>query len=264
MRKKNVLYVSIAAMDLLVIILAIGIISDNWKKHNVPETETELENKIKSEETIAAIQNVAAGTVVNVSEVPREELARLFYDTGITREVLARIDGVSYKDNISLDELRYARVLYMGTDGNNHVGELIVNQSIAKDIEDIMKELYWNQYPIGQMVLVDNYGGDDETSMSANNTSAFNCREITGGKQLSKHAFGLAIDVNPLYNPYCKMMTDGSVRCEPEAGRCYLDRSQNIPYKIDETDLCYQLFVERGFTWGGSWSGVKDYQHFEK
>lgn len=256
MKKKLVRNMNIVTMCFLILILAVCVLFSIWKKQRTTDTE--------SEETIASIQNVPAGTVVNVSEIPKEELARLFYDTGITREVLARIDGVSYKDNISLDELRYVRVLYMGTDGNSHVGELIVNQSIVTDIEDIMQELYWNNYPIEQMVLVDNYNGDDEASMNANNTSAFNCRKVDGSSKMSKHADGLAIDVNPLYNPYCKTMADGSVKCEPEAGRGYLDRSQEIPYKIDESDLCYQLFVEHGFTWGGSWSGVKDYQHFEK
>jgi len=126
-----------------------------------------------------------------------------------------------------------------------------------------MKELYENQYPIEKMVLIDEYEADDEKSMEDNNTSAFNYRSINGSTKLSKHSLGLAIDINPRYNP-CVRTIDGELSVEPANGNAYTDRTQEFPYKINENDLCYRLFTEHGFTWGGSWNSLKDYQHFEK
>ncbi|MCI8496294.1 MAG: M15 family metallopeptidase [Lachnospiraceae bacterium] len=191
---------------------------------------------------------------------------RLFYSQEVSGEVSERISGISYQENetISLEELRYVRVLHYGFDGRVHIGELLVNQSITNDILEIMSELYKNKYPIERMVLVDEYGGDDEQSMSDNNTSAFNYRQIAGSNRLSNHSMGIAIDINPRYNPYVKTYDDGQMRISPANATDYADRTQDFPYKIDENDLCYRLFTEHGFTWGGSWNSVKDYQHFEK
>ena len=99
--------------------------------------------------------------------------------------------------------------------------------------------------------------------MSDNNSSCFNYREITGGGKLSKHALGLAIDINPLYNPYVKELPD-RLHYEPKNSLPYIDRSKTFPYKIDTADLCYKLFKQYGYTWGGEWKTRKDYQHFEK
>lgn len=180
-------------------------------------------------------------------------------------EIAQRIAGVSYQenDNISMQELRYLRVLHMGFDGQTHIGELLVHESIAEDILEIMAALYENQYPIEKMLLVDEYGADDEVSMQENNTSAFNYREIAGTSRLSQHSLGLAIDINPKFNPYVKEK-DGELTISPANAEDYVDRTQEFEYKIDENDLCYQLFTAHGFTWGGSWNSVKDYQHFEK
>ena len=113
------------------------------------------------------------------------------------------------------------------------------------------------------MVLVDNYNADDEASMTANNSSAFNYRTTPGGTKLSAHSRGMAVDINPLYNPYVKVR-DGKTIVAPEAGRDFVERSGAFPYKIDRDDLCCQLFLERGFEWGGDYKSIKDYQHFEK
>ena len=214
---------------------------------------------------VADIKQQPAGTEVDVSDLSEEEKAQLFYATEITDDIFARINGVSYQENneISRENLRYLRVLHIGTNGNTYVGEMIVNESISEDVLEIMQELYRAAYPIEKMVLIDEYGGDDEASMEANNTSAFNYRNISGSGKLSKHSYGLAIDVNPLYNPYVKNMADATI-CQPQNALDYIDRSREFSYKIDENDLCYQLFTAHGFTWGGSWNSVKDYQHFEK
>ena len=215
--------------------------------------------------SVSKIQHMAAGTVVDVSNLSQEMLDSLFYSSEITEEVQQRIQGISYheNENISLIELRYLRVLHRGFDGQDHIGELIVNQAIAEDILEIMSELYHQSYPIEKMLLIDEYGADDEQSMEDNNTSAFNYREIAGSGRLSNHAEGLAIDINPLYNPYVKQTGDGGRTVSPSSGEAYADREGDFPYKIDGNDLCCQLFLEHGFAWGGNWNSVKDYQHFE-
>lgn len=187
-----------------------------------------------------------------------------FYITEITDEIFDRIYGKSFKEDCTLprEDLRYLHVLHKDLDGVEHEGELIVNWHIAEDILDIMRRLYEADYPIERIRLVDEYDADDETSMRANNTSSFNYRYISHTTRISKHGLGLGIDINPLYNPYTKEV-DGERIIEPLTGEPYLDRSADFPYKIDEDDLCYKLFMEKGFEWGGAWIYTKDYQHFE-
>ena len=100
--------------------------------------------------------------------------------------------------------------------------------------------------------------------MEADNTSCFNYRVVAGSDALSRHALGLAVDINPLYNPYVSYEEDGTQNISPASASAYADRSVHFPYKIDENDLCYKLFIQHGFTWGGHWNNVKDYQHFQK
>ena len=112
------------------------------------------------------------------------------------------------------------------------------------------------------MVLVDEYDADDNASMADNNSSSFNYRVVEGTTHLSKHSQGLAIDINPRYNPYIHTL-NGQTVCSPENGSDYADRSKDFPYKIDTEDYAYKLFLEYGFSWGGNWNSSKDYQHFE-
>ena len=115
-----------------------------------------------------------------------------------------------------------------------------------------------------RVCLIDAYNGDDEASMEDNNTSCFNYRTTAGSDSLSRHALGLAVDINPFYNPYLTYNQDGSVNISPAGAEDYADRSALFPYKIDEDDLCCKLFLRHGFTWGGNWNSCKDYQHFQK
>ncbi len=165
---------------------------------------------------------------------------------------------------ISYDQLRHLNILYYDFNGEVQIGELICNESIADDLLEIFYELYLNQYPIEKVRLIEEYNGDDTLSMLDNNTSSFNYRLVDGTANLSKHALGLAIDINPFYNPYVVYRKDGTTYISPEGSEIYTDRSQDFPHKIDENDLCYQLFTEHGFTWGGAWNTMKDYQHFQK
>ena len=192
-----------------------------------------------------------------------------FYCTRITPEIYDRISGKSYPADtdscrVSLDELSYCHVLFCGFDGLTHEGELIVNADIANDILDIFEELYINRYPIERMVLIDEYDANDEMSMRDNNTSAFNYRVISGSTTLSNHSYGLAIDINPLYNPYVVKKSNGETEVQPATAGDYVDRTNGNPHYILKDDLCYRLFIEHGFTWGGDWNTKKDYQHFEK
>ena len=187
-----------------------------------------------------------------------------FYVTKIDDEIFARIQGKSFKDDCTLprEDLRYLHVLHKDLDGNTHEGEMICNAYIAKDVIEIFKALYDANYPIEKVRLVDEYNADDELSMRDNNSSSFNFRFISHTTKISKHGLGLAVDINTLYNPYTKVV-NGKRILEPATAGEYVDRTKNFPYKIDENDLCYKLFIAKGFEWGGSWKSAKDYQHFE-
>lgn len=187
-----------------------------------------------------------------------------FYIKEIDDEIFARINGKSYKENctVPVDDLRYLHVLHKTIEGTTSEGELIVNAEIAQTVLDIFKNLYEADYPIESIRLVDEFDADDEKSMSANNSSAFNYRTISYSNKLSNHSYGKAIDINPRYNPYVKTVND-RLSIEPANGADYVDREKDFDYKIDENDLAYILFTEAGFEWGGSWNHSKDYQHFE-
>ena len=197
-----------------------------------------------------------------------------FYYEPLSDHLRRYITGVSYPavnteeeaalPAVSYDDLRYVHVLHYDFDGNPAEGELICNEYIAQDLVEIFYELYYNEYQIERMVLIDEYDGDDTASMEDNNTSCFNYRVVEGSESLSKHAYGLAIDINPFYNPYVTYERDGTEKVSPAAALGYADRSVNFPYKIDEEDLCCRLFKEHGFIWGGNWKSLKDYQNFQK
>lgn len=236
------------------------------EKNTADSGETDKSDKEKEDEILDSIRKAKAGTSVDTSSFSRDLIDRLFYSEKISDKIVERITGISYKknDNISLSDLRYIRVLHTGFDGMTHIGELIVNRAIADDVVAIMRELYENEYPIEKMVLVDEYGGDDEASMSDNNTSAFNYRVIANTSTLSNHALGMAIDINPRYNPYVTTNSAGKTNISPGNGAEYADRDRDFMAKIDHDDLCYRLFLSHGFSWGGDWKKNKDYQHFEK
>ena len=218
------------------------------------------------------------------------------YETGffyqpLTYPVIHRITGISYPMSetdaallsseappnilsdeemaslaVSYEDLRYMNILYYDFNGDVQTGELICNKTIADDLIEIFYELYKNEYQIESVRLIDDYNGDDTASMKANNTSCFNYRPVDGTSSLSKHALGCAIDINPFYNPYVvfNKRKAGETYISPAGSEIYADRSKVFAYKIDENDLCYKLFKEHGFTWGGNWNSCKDYQHFQK
>ena len=166
-----------------------------------------------------------------------------------------------YAQQVKLDTLT---VRYVDFNGETQQGVLICNKQIANDLKEIFSALYQAKYPIERIRPISEYGNDDERSMRANNTSCYCYRVVEGSTKLSKHAQGLAIDINPLYNPCVKRKKDGTLLIQPATGKPYVDRSKSFKYKITTQDLCYRLFIQHGFRWGGAWRSLKDYQHFEK
>ena len=185
----------------------------------------------------------------------------VFVSQSIPEAVKARMQGKSMPDNatIGFDELRYLTLYHFDYEGKIKQGEMVCNQAIAHDLLSIFKTLFAEAYPIYSIRLVDDFDADDEASMQANNTSCFNYRTMVGAKMISKHAMGMAVDVNPLQNPCIK-----HGRVHPETAKDYVDRTQDFPHKIDKDDFCKKVFSSHGFSWGGNWGGSKDYQHFEK
>lgn len=243
----------------------------NTKQQSDKETEKTTEtiahkkdSSFDFSKTIKKYKSLPASTIVNVENFKTNHLKQLFFVSDISDELYSRIYGKSYKTNctVPLDDLRYIRILYVGFDKKTHIGELIVNKSIANDIKTIFYKLYQHKYQLEKVVLVDEYDADDNRSMADNNTSSFNYRVVEGTNHLSKHSLGLAIDINPRYNPYIHRL-NGKTVCSPSNGSNYADRSKDFPHKIDTSDYAYQLFMEYGFSWGGAWNSSKDYQHFE-
>lgn len=213
-----------------------------------------------------ALRLWTAGKQVTKGDVKAFGIGRCFAVDTISDAVFARMWKKSYKENCTVprSDLRYVRVLHKTLKGKIQIGELVCSKTIAADLVDIFRKLYDANYPIERMVLVDEYNAEDEPSMTANNTSCFNFRFVTGTKKLSNHSLGRAIDINTLYNPYVKARKDGTLHVEPAAGRPYVNRTKKFSYKITRNDLCYKLFKQHGFEWGGEWKSLKDYQHFEK
>jgi hypothetical protein len=154
-------------------------------------------------------------------------------------------------------QLRLLRLSYWGFDGKAHIGSLVVRDRVARDVVSVFRRLYAARFPIRRLRKVDAYRGSDDASMAADNTSAFNCRFVSGTRRWSQHAYGEAIDVNPVENPYVQ-----GARVSPAAGRRFVDRSNVRPGMAVSSGLLVRAFAAVGWQWGGRWSGTPDYQHF--
>lgn len=155
------------------------------------------------------------------------------------------------------DALRMITLTHWGNDGAILKGRIVVAAGRAEGVDGVFRQLYANRFPIHRLETIDAYGGDDQASMRANNTSGYNCRTVAGSDRLSNHAFGEAIDVNPLFNPYVKGNT-----VDPPEGRPWADRSRRDPGMIHADDPTVRAFAAAGWKWGGYWSSGQDYQHF--
>ena len=154
-------------------------------------------------------------------------------------------------------DLRLLALSHWGFDGQVRRGRLIVHRDVARDLVRVFRDLYVARVPIRRMVPVDAYGGSDFRSIEADNTSAFNCRYVEGTTRWSNHAYGRAIDVNPIENPY---VSAGST--SHRASRPYVDRTKRRPGMAHEGGALVRSFDRIGWGWGGRWTSVKDYQHF--
>ncbi len=178
------------------------------------------------------------------------------------------IKGNSWRKGcpVPLSNLRYLTMSYRDFNGKTKTGEMVVHKSVASEVVDIFGKLYKSGYPIHKMRLVSDYHASDFQSIEADNTSAFNCRPVTGGKKWSRHSYGKAIDINPIENPYISR----SGRISHKASLKYRKRIRKNPHKASnnavmlKNDKIVKLFKVKGWRWGGDWSSIKDYQHFDK
>ena len=170
-----------------------------------------------------------------------------------------RMTGVSWRPGcpVPLRDLRLLSLRHHGFEGGVRTGRLVVHRDVARDVLEVFRRLYEAGFPIRRMRLVDAYGADDFRSIEADNTSAFNCRFVEGTRRWSEHAFGRAIDVNPIENPYVS-----AGRTSHRASVPYLDRSRRRPGMAVEGGVLVRAFDAIGWGWGGRWSSAKDYQHF--
>ena len=228
-------------------------------------------NNINNDKITSKKSNEKYDDKVNIlddgSDLNRVVYRKGFYYEDLPEEIIDKITGVTYPkefdenySSINYDDLKYIIVKYYDFKGKEHNnGKMIVNKLVAQDVVEIFYKLYQEKYPIEKMVLVDEYDGDDELSMEDNNTSCFNYRIVENIDRLAWHAFGLAIDINPLYNPY---VVDGDIY--PSTAKEYANRNIEFEGKIDHDDLAYKIFTEYGWKWGGDFQYSKDYQHFYK
>lgn len=184
----------------------------------------------------------------------------------LTEPEKAAMVGVSWHEGcpLGLDALVRLELRHRTPSGPDATGVLVVAAAAAPVVERAFARLYEAGFPIVRMEPIEAFGGDDEASMAANNTSAFNCRARYGGKDFSRHAWGEAIDVNPLWNPLVKAdaAAPGGVRVAPESGRPWSDRTRVEPGSLQAGSEAVRAFTDEGWGWGGSWRSLKDWQHF--
>jgi hypothetical protein len=177
----------------------------------------------------------------------------------IDASLRASMSDVSWRPGCPVDlrDLRLVTARHFGFDGRVRTGRLIVHRDVAADVVFVLRRLYAARFPIRRMIPVDAYGGSDFRSIEADNTSAFNCRYVDGTRRWSEHAYGRAIDVNPIENPYV-----AGGRTSHRASEPYIDRSRRRPGMALDGGALVRAFDAIGWGWGGRWTSVRDYQHF--
>lgn len=204
---------------------------------------------------------IAGGGENVASSVAKSDTAEFkFSAERIPASVKRRMTGVSWRRGcpVPLSRLRYLRISHWTFDGKVRRGKLIVHKSAVRTMRTVFSRLYEAEFPIRRMRLIDDYGGSDFDSIEADNTSAFNCRKVTGGSGWSRHAYGRAIDVNPIENPY--VHADGTT--SHPASEKYLDRSRPRKGMATKNGVLVRAFKDAGWGWGGDWPSPKDFQHF--
>lgn len=250
MSKKIKITIAIVSFLLILVngILVIKLSLED-RNMNIPAAENYINDRLQME-TVPGI---------------RITVAEGFYYEPLSEDIKEKISGKSFRENDIIDysDLRLVTVRYIGFDDMEHDGVLIVNVQVADDVAAIFKDLYDARYQIEKIRLIDEYNADDDASMADNNTSAFCFRQIDGQDNISDHSYGIAVDINPLYNPYVRSGF-GERNVLPVNAGAYADRTADFEHKIIPGDVCYNAFVSRGWKWGGEWDFPKDYQHFYK
>lgn len=203
----------------------------------------------------ACLVLLASGCVAAVSEnLPEYRSTAVRIDSATAQRMSS-----SWRSGcpVPLSRLRLLKLRFVGFDGQAHWGELVVNADVADDVRATFSRLYSARFRIERMRLVDAYGADDDASMAANNTSAFNCRRVGGSSSWSEHAYGRAIDINPVQNPYVR-----GTSVQPPSGSYFLDRRGSQLGLIQANSAATRAFDSIGWGWGGRWTRSKDYQHF--
>ena len=179
----------------------------------------------------------------------------------LTSQQQSQMQNVCWYPNcpVQLNQLVMVTVPYWGFDNQTHQGIVVVNKKVANQVLDIFQMIYAAHFSIEKIKLIEDYHGNDDLSMADNNSSGFNCRNVANSKHFSLHSYGLAIDINPLMNPYVREQ-----KVLPSVGRKYLNRAENLPGMIKKNDVVYLAFKKYHWTWGGDWAHLKDYGHFEK
>lgn len=239
--------------------------TDDSDPENDPESDDESEEQPTDTLPPDAGPPVVDSGAPEGDAGPPSDLEPVFEGSAepIPPAVQAEMTGLSWKPELdcpSFDELRLVRVSHWDFEGEVRQGELVVAASVADDVIAAFRALFEAGFPIERMVRVDAYGADDDASMAANNTSAFNCRLTTSGTRLSDHSFGTAIDINPVQNPY--VTSGGTVY--PPAGAAFVDRTNVRQGMIVRPGPAIDAFAAIGWPWGGDWRGTKDYQHFSE
>lgn len=185
----------------------------------------------------------------------------IFKREPLPEHIIKFISGVTFREYTPFTHcfLTYLTVTHVDFNGESRIGHMIVADEIGDEVLEIFKEIYESGFPIYSIRLIDYFYADDYLSLAANNSSAFNFRYIAGTNIISRHGFGMAIDINPIQNPYIRGDT-----ILPAAGAEYLERSNIRPGMIIPGDAVYTAFISRGWTWGGNWTLPIDYHHFER
>ncbi len=180
----------------------------------------------------------------------------------ISPEIESEMVGRSWHDVPEcprFSDLRVVQVSHHSFSGNVQVGTLVVAATVADEVVEIFAAIFAAGFAIERIERIDCFDGNDDASMAANNSSAFNFRRVQGTRVLSHHALGLAIDLNPVQNPWLR-----GALVDPPAGRAYVDRADVRAGMILPGDAVVQAFAAHGWDWGGDWQDMQDYQHFSK
>ena len=231
-----------------------------------PEARRQDENLVSERGLAPRCVAVILTAVVSMSlmetAAPQEQTSTGFYAdvSRISPRLARRMRGKSWHRGcpVPIRRLRLIRVSYHSFHGDRRIGKLVANKDAVRALVRALRSMYRNGFKIRRMWLVDRYEGNDRRSMRADNTSAFNCRFVSGTTRWSEHAYGRAIDINPVENPYVR--SDGTV--SPRNGAPYADRSRHAKGMIHARDATVRAFRRVGWRWGGYWSSAKDYQHF--